>query len=64
MLFALHYFLFRVIKYTNDKFNRVLKNFKLAEANRTVINTAKTVFHYNTLAERRYNFYLSCCLKY
>lgn len=64
MLFAVHYFLFRITKYTNDKFNRILKNFRLPESSRTVLNTPKTVFLLNFSIEKRFNAYLSSCLKY
>jgi len=64
MLFAVHYILFRMSKYSNDKFNRVLKNFKNKEAFRTTINSSKSIFGGAYAIEERFDIYLSYCLKY
>jgi len=51
-------------KYSNDKFNRVLKNFKNKEAFRTTINSSKSIFGGAYAIEERFDIYLSYCLKY
>jgi len=64
MLFAVHYILFRISKYTNDKFNRILKNSKSVENFRTTVNTPKSIFNLNHSTNKRFYIYVSSCLKY